>query len=202
MNANDTYKTIVSNKEAILFKEKNSKFFGYALYVTNEADIENYLKHIKKEHYAARHWCYAYQIGTEQKTFRTSDDGEPKNSAGMPIYGQLLSFNITNVMVVVVRYFGGTKLGIGGLIKAYRTTAKRAIESTKIIEKTIQQKFLITFDYKDMSKVMRIIKEQNLTIIEQNLNVSCSITISVRKQLTGRVLNVFETSYGIGIELL
>jgi putative IMPACT (imprinted ancient) family translation regulator len=124
----DTYKTLDESVENILFKEKNSKFFGYAFPVTSEIEVKTYLENLKTEHFSARHWCYAYQIGTEVIKFRANDDGEPSNSAGMPIYGQIQSFDITNVLVVVVRYFGGVKLGVGGLISAYKTTAQLTLE--------------------------------------------------------------------------
>ena len=112
----DTYNTIENAVENILFKEKNSKFIGYAYPITSENEVKTHLENLKKEHFSARHWCYAYQIGTETLRFRANDDGEPSNSAGMPIYGQIQSFEITNVLIVVVRYFGGVKLGVGGLI--------------------------------------------------------------------------------------
>lgn len=112
----DTYKTITQASPETLFKEKNSKFFGYAFSVTNEEEVKEILTQLKKDHFSARHWCYAYQIGTENIQYRANDDGEPNNSAGMPIYGQIQSFDVTNVLVVVVRYFGGVKLGVGGLI--------------------------------------------------------------------------------------
>jgi len=133
----DTYKTIEKPSEEVLFKDKNSKFFGYAFPVSNEDDVKIHIAELKKTHHAARHWCYAYQIGTETILFRANDDGEPNNSAGMPIYGQIQSFEVTNILIVVVRYFGGTKLGVGGLITAYKTAAQLALESSKIIEKTV-----------------------------------------------------------------
>ena len=119
----DTYKTIESSTEAILFKEKNSKFFGYAYPVSTEEDVKLHLETLKKEHHAAQHCCYAYQLGTETIHYRTNDDGEPSNSEGIPIYGQIQSYNLTNILIVVVRYFGGIKLGVGGLINAYKTNA-------------------------------------------------------------------------------
>ena len=137
MIQNDLYKTITKPAEGELFKDKNSKFYGYAFHVTNEEQVKTHLEALKKEHYSARHWCYAYQIGTETISYRANDDGEPNNSAGMPIYGQIQSFEVTNIVIIVVRYFGGVKLGVGGLINAYRTGAKLALESAEIIKKTI-----------------------------------------------------------------
>ncbi|MEO0037140.1 MAG: hypothetical protein RIQ59_351, partial [Bacteroidota bacterium] len=163
----DTYKTIATASEEILFKEKNSKFFGYAFPVSTEEEIKNYLEILKKQHYGAVHNCYAFQIGTETIQYRANDDGEPSNTAGTPIYGQIQSFGLTNVLVVVVRYFGGVKLGVGGLITAYRTAAQMALEASEIVERTIDVKYSIHFDYKNMNKVMRVIKEKNIEINSQ-----------------------------------
>ncbi len=198
--ADDTYKTITSPVEGILFKEKNSKFFGFAYHVLNEDAIKVYIEKVKKEHHAARHWCYAYQIGTEQKTFRANDDGEPSNSAGMPIYGQIQSFDVTNVLIIVVRYFGGAKLGVGGLIQAYKTTAQLTLEACNIIEKTINSEFDISFEYKHMNTVMRVIKEKQLNIVNQQLELSCRITISVRNTLADDIYRIFENIYGVSIK--
>ena len=151
MDKKDTYKTIIKASEEVLFKDKNSKFFGYAFPVNSEEDIKYSIELLKKQHHSARHWCYAYQLGTEKISYRTNDDGEPNNSAGMPIYGQIQSFDVTNILVVIVRYFGGVKLGVGGLINAYKTSAQLALEKAKIIEKTINIKYLIKFDYKNMN---------------------------------------------------
>lgn len=200
MSASDTYKTIASTVAGVLFKEKHSKFYGYAFHVTDEATVKLHLENVKKEHHTARHWCYAYQLGIEQKIFRANDDGEPNNSAGMPIYGQIQSFKLTNVLVIVVRYFGGVKLGVGGLIQAYKTTAQLALEESNIVEKTIDAHFLISFEYKDMNKVMRIIKEKQLNIVTQQLELSCNITIAVRKQKVQEVLDAFEAIYGVAIK--
>ena len=159
---NDTYKTITKPSKEILFKDKNSKFFGYAFPVKSEEYINSKIENLKKQHHSARHCCYAYQIGKEDFSYRANDDGEPNNSAGMPIYGQIQSFEVTNILIVVVRYFGGVKLGVGGLINAYKTAAQLALENSKIITKTINLDYLIKFDYKNMNKVMRIIKEKQL----------------------------------------
>lgn len=195
----DTYKTIEKASKETLFKDKNSKFFGYAFPVSSEEDVKNKIKQLKKHHHSARHWCYAYQIGTEKHIFRANDDGEPSNSAGMPIYGQIQSFEVTNVLIVVVRYFGGVKLGVGGLINAYKTTAQLALNDSDIIEKTINNDFLISFDYKNMNKVMRIIKEKRLTIINQKLELDCQITISIRKNDAMDIFHLFDQLYEINI---
>ena len=200
MGLKDTYKTILKPSEQVLFKDKNSKFFGYAYPVNSEGEVKNHIVALKKQHYSARHWCYAYQIGTESTIYRVNDDGEPSNSAGQPIFGQIQSFEITNVLIVVVRYFGGVKLGVGGLINAYRTAAQLALENVKIIEKTININYVITFEYKNMNKVMRIIKEKQLNIVNQVLELNCNIEISVRKNNSQLIFDLFENIYEIKIK--
>jgi uncharacterized YigZ family protein len=194
---NDTYKTISTASEEVLYKEKNSKFFGYAFPVTTEEEIKEILEGLRKTHFSARHWCYAYQIGTEKIQYRANDDGEPNNSAGMPIYGQIHSFEVTDVLIVVVRYFGGVKLGVGGLITAYKTAAQMAMENAEIIECSIDKNFIISFGYANMNKVMRIIKEKNLQIISQKMEMDCEIQISIRKKNVQKLLDTFENLYEI-----
>ncbi len=198
----DTYKTIEKPSEEILFKEKNSKFFGYAFPVTNEEQVKEFISQLKKQHHTARHWCYAFQIGTENIYYRANDDGEPNNSAGAPIYGQIQSFDVTNVLIVVVRYFGGVKLGVGGLISAYKTAAQMALANSVIINKTIDIHYLLTFDYKNMNKVMRVIKEQQLTIISQKMEMNCQIEIATRKQNEEKVKEIFDALFEIEIKKL
>lgn len=203
MDIKDTYKTIETASNPVLFKDKNSKFWGYAFPIQHVDDIKQHIETLKKTHASAGHWCYAYQLGADKtKTYRVNDDGEPNHSAGTPIYGQIQSFNITNVLIVVVRYFGGTKLGVSGLINAYRTTAQLALEASKIIERTIKVLFLIQFEYKNMNKVMRIIKEQQLKIINQELELSCAITFAVRKGNAFSVLEIFKALHGVSIKEL
>lgn len=196
----DTYKTIAFPTEEVLFKEKNSKFFGYAFPVISEEEIKQHLEEIRKQHHTARHWCYAYQIGTKNIQYRANDDGEPNNTAGMPIYGQIQSFDLTNVLVIVVRYFGGIKLGVGGLITAYRQTAQMALEVAEIVEETIDQHYLISFDYKDMNKVMRVLKEKNISIVNQKMEMNCQIEIRVRLQNIPQTLAAFEPLFEVKIE--
>ena len=197
----DTYKTIAAPSDEILFKEKNSKFFGYAFAVTSEEEIKIHLDLLRKKHFGAVHFCYAFQMGTEKIQFRANDDGEPSNTAGMPIYGQIQSFDVTNVLVVVVRFFGGVKLGVGGLISAYRTAAQMALEEAEIIEKTINVHYIVSFDYKNMNKVMRVIKEKNLIIISQNMETSCTIEIATRKKNAEMVFDIFKTMFEIDIKI-
>ena len=195
----DTYKTITKASEEVLFKDKNSKFFGYAFPVSNEDQVKDHLEDLKKKHHAARHWCYSWQLGKEDFRYRANDDGEPSNSAGMPIYGQIQSFEVTNVLIVVVRYFGGVKLGVGGLINAYKTAAQMALEASYIVTRTIDLKFEIAFDYPEMNKVMRVIKENNLNVIDQILELDCKIIISVRKKEADRIFEKFDSTYKVKI---
>jgi uncharacterized YigZ family protein len=199
---NDTYKTIEQASQEILFKEKNSKFYGYAFPVISEEEVKVHLELLKKEHFSARHWCYAYQIGTEKIQYRANDDGEPNNSAGMPIYGQIQSFEVTNILVVVVRYFGGVKLGVGGLISAYKTAAQLALEDAEIVEKTIDKQFILTFGYAHMNKVMRIIKEKNLTIVAQKMELDCEIVVATRKKNAQIIWDTFENLYEVQLHEL
>lgn len=196
----DTYNTIAFPTPEMLYKEKNSKFFSYAFPVTTEEEIKAHLEHLRKQHHGAVHFCYAFQLGTDQIYFRANDDGEPSNSAGMPIYGQIQSFGVTNILVVVVRFFGGVKLGVGGLISAYRTSAQMALQEAEIIEKTINVHFLISFDYKNMNKVMRIIKEKNLEIVSQKMDESCKIEIATRKKNAENIVDIFNNLFEVEIQ--
>ncbi|KGO84115.1 hypothetical protein Q762_02475 [Flavobacterium cauense R2A-7] len=195
----DSYKTLASPSEEVLYKEKNSKFFGYAFPVHSEEEVKSIIDDLKKQHFSARHWCYAYQLGTTKIQYRANDDGEPNNSAGMPIYGQIQSFEVTNILVVVVRYFGGVKLGVGGLISAYKTAAQMALEVSEIVEKTIDIHYLIRFDYKNMNKVMRVIKEKNLDIVSQKMEMSCEIEIATRKKNAEMVFDIFSNLFEVEI---
>ncbi len=196
----DTYKTILKPSEEVLYKEKGSKFFGYAFPVSTEEETKEHIENLKKQHHSARHWCYAWQLGKSYDQYRANDDGEPSNSAGMPIYGQLQSFDVTNILVVVVRYFGGTKLGVGGLIQAYKTTAQMALEASKIVEKTIDESFILKFEYPEMNTVMRIIKDENLVVVNQKMELNCEFEISVRKKDADRISEVFENTYKVNIQ--
>ena len=198
----DLYKTITTPSIETLFKDRNSKFYGYAFPLTEEASVKDFLEFLRKKHHTARHFCYAWQLGTESVRFRANDDGEPSNSAGMPIYGQIQSFDVTNILVVSVRYFGGTKLGVGGLINAYRASARLTLESSAIEEKTIDDSFQLNFQYDLMSKVLRILKENSITITRQKLEMDCEMIIAVRKSLTQKVVKIFETLYKVEIKQL
>ena len=200
MDSTDSYKTIDRPTEEILFKEKNSKFYGYAFPINSEEEVKALIEPLKKKHFNAVHFCYAFQTGTNPIYFRANDDGEPSNSAGMPIYGQIQSFGVTNILVVIVRYFGGTKLGVGGLISAYRTAAQMTLEISPIITKTINVHYLISFDYKNINKVMRVIKEKNIEIITQKMELNCEIEIATRQKNAESIFNTFNSMFEIEIK--
>lgn len=194
----DTYKTIASSVQEVIFKEKSSKFLGYAFPVTSEEEIKAHLEEVKKAHFSARHWCYAWQLGygTNQR-YRANDDGEPNNTAGIPIYGQIQSFELTNILVIVVRYFGGIKLGVGGLVQAYKTTAQLTLQEAEIEEKLITEELRICFDYPLMNKVMRVVKEQNLNITQQLLTENCELHLAICQSDYQRMQELFENIYGV-----
>jgi len=200
LNTQDTYKTLAKPSNEILFKEKNSKFYGYAFPVLTEEEIKQNIEKLRKIHYGAVHFCYAFQLGTDTVYFRANDDGEPTNSAGMPIYGQIQSLGLTNILIVIVRFYGGIKLGVGGLISAYRTAANLALLESEIIEKTINIQYEIQFAYKNINKVMRIIKEKNLEIISQEMNESCKIVIATRKKNAEIIFDIFTSLFEISIK--
>lgn len=208
MNYLDTYNTITEASEEILHKEKGSKFFGYAYPITTEDEVKPIIELLRKQHPNAVHYCYAYQLGAAPTiSYRANDDGEPSNSAGMPIYGQIQSYNVTNILIVVVRIFGGIKLGVGGLITAYRTTAQMTMEVCEIVEKTIDVHFLISFDYKNMNKVMRVIKEKNITIVSQEMEMNeisgnpiGKIEIKIRKKSAEMIFDTFNSLFEINIK--
>ena len=200
MTEKDTFKTILKPSHEILFKDKNSKFFGYTFPVRTEDDVKAALSTLEKDHHKARHLCYAYQLGEDTFIYRVNDDGEPGNSAGMPIYGQIQSFEVTNILVAVVRYFGGVKLGISGLINAYKTAAQMALEVSKIVEKTIDINYTVYFDYESINTVMRIIKEHNLNIVDQKLELDCEITLSIRKSEAEQIFEIFSKIFKVNIK--
>ncbi len=196
----DEYKTLKKASPEVIFKDRSSKFFGYAFPISSETEVDIIISKLKKNHQKARHWCYAYRLGIEKVIYRVNDDGEPNNSAGQPIYGQILSFELTNVLIVVVRYFGGIKLGVGGLIQAYKTSAKLAMESSVIEKRTVDEHFLLYFEYADMNKIMRLIKEKNIPIVRQEMNLNCQIEISVRKKDAEKIKKMFEELHFVVIK--
>ncbi|UII78000.1 YigZ family protein [Flagellimonas sp. HMM57] len=202
MKADDIFKTIAKPSDEILYKDRKSKFYGYAFPITSEDAIKPIIEMLRKKHHTANHVCYAWQLGEKTYSYRANDDGEPNNSAGMPIYGQIQAFEITNVLVAVARIFGGTKLGVGGLIQAYRTAAQIALENASIVEKTIASFFELHFEYPIMDKVMRIIKQKGITIVSQKMELTCILTISVRESEGKQIKILFDEMQHIAIKAL
>ena len=197
----DSYNTIIEDTFTEgFYKEKGSKFVAYVFHVKNETDINEKMEWVKKEHYAARHHCYAYRLKPNGSVFRANDDGEPNNSAGKPILGQLLAFDITNALAIVVRYFGGTKLGVGGLIHAYKEATADALQQAEIEEKTVDESFTVYFGYPEMNIVMRILKELEPKTIEQKLELTCEINFTIRKRDSEKVIQKFSNLKNIKLK--
>lgn len=187
----DTYQTINSSSEG-LYKEKGSKFIALSYHVTSEEEVKDILLKLRKDYHDARHHCYAYIIGFKSEHWRANDDGEPSGTAGRPIHGQIVSRNLTNTLVVVIRYFGGTKLGVSGLISAYKAAASDALENAQVITKTVNDIYEVTFDYLAMNDVMKLVKDENLDLMEQNFDTSCIIKLGIRQSKTPSVLGKIE----------
>ena len=196
----DSYLTIAEPAEAI-YKERSSKFLTYAYPVENEEEIKELLDALRKEYYDATHHCYAYRLGPQGDLFRANDDGEPSGTAGKPILGQLLSADLTNCLVVVVRYFGGTKLGVSGLIQAYKESTAEVIAVSNIIEKTVDRVFKVDFSYISMNGVMRIIKEMNPRIDEQTFDNLCTMTLRIRESEADILIAKLEKVEGVTVEV-
>lgn len=175
----DTYLTLSAPAQG-LYKEKGSKFLSFAYPVETEQEIKEIIEKLRKEYYDARHHCYAYVLGYRQEVYRANDDGEPSSTAGKPIHGQILSYGLTNVLVVVVRYFGGTKLGTSGLINAYKTATDDALAQAKTVEKTVMRQYELRFSYGQMNQVMRIVKELRLQVLGQEADNECRMRVAVR----------------------
>lgn len=194
----DTYKTIEIQSEG-LYKDKGSKFIAIAIPVLSEEEIKEHLQQLRKKYYDARHHCYAYALGPTRDAFRINDDGEPSGTAGKPIYGQILSHDLTNILIVVIRYFGGVKLGVRGLINAYKGAAQDALNNNNIREKVIKEIYELHFDYPLMNDVMRILKEQDLEQISHDFAISCRILFAVRKDSADDIKRIFSSIYGLTI---
>lgn len=195
----DTYLTLKSESQG-LYKEKGSKFLSFAYPVNNELEIKEILESLKKQYHDARHHCYAYILGKDGQDFRANDDGEPGHSAGDPILGQIRSNNLTNTLIVVVRYFGGTKLGVGGLITAYKTAAAEAISANEIVTAIVTEKISFDFDYLDMNEVMRLTKTHDLKILDQHFDNRCSMTLEVRQAAHAELMDHFSNIPSVTIK--
>jgi uncharacterized YigZ family protein len=192
----DTYKTIAAPVEGI-FRDRGSKFLAFAYPIQSENQIKEIVARLKAEHPKARHHCWAMRLSIDRSVFKLNDDGEPSGTAGRPILNTLLSKDITNVLVVVVRYFGGTLLGVPGLINAYKTATEDALANALVIEKTVNDIYTISFDYLQMNDVMRLIKDTDLQIIEQQFDNNCSIQVSIRKTQVNTVLAKLDKIAGV-----
>ncbi|MDD4820131.1 MAG: YigZ family protein [Flavobacteriales bacterium] len=194
----DTYLTVSQVLDSpALFKDKGSKFFAYVYPVENEEQVKEYVQVLRAEHHSARHYCYAWRMGKLDFSYRANDDGEPSATAGVPIYNQILSFGLTNVLVVVVRYFGGTLLGVSGLINAYKTAAQIALSEAVIEERVVEKDFTADFDYPQMSGVMKIMKDYDLRVRSQDFNVKCHLHFSVRLSQIEKIKTAFEELYTV-----
>jgi uncharacterized YigZ family protein len=187
----DVYKTIYKPAEGI-FKDKGSKFLAFAYPFTQEQDLKNIITNLKNEHSKARHFCFAYRLTADRGVFRINDDGEPSGTAGRPILNTLLSKDLTNILVVIVRYFGGTLLGVPGLINAYKKATEDAIEQAIIIEKTIQYIYQLSFDYLQMNEVMKLVKDDNLEVIDQNFDLNCKMKIAINQSELNKIIDKLE----------
>lgn len=195
------YNTIATESTGI-YKEKGSKFMAFAYPVETVEEIKDRLDQLRRDYHDARHHCYAYRLGYEMDVYRVNDDGEPSSTAGKPILGQMLSNELTNILIVVIRYFGGTKLGVSGLIKAYRTAASEAIMANKIITKKVKDYFRVKFPYDAMNEVMRIIKDENLDASNQVFELSCMLEIAVDKAISESIYEKFTRIKDTDIQLL
>jgi len=195
----DTYKTIITPTEGI-YKEKGSKFLSFAIPVSSADEVKEIVKNYRKEYYDSRHVCYAYMLGADRKEFRANDDGEPSGTAGRPILGQINSRELTNILVIVVRYFGGILLGTGGLVVAYKEATTDALDQAEVIEKTVDETISIVFDYVLMNEVMRIIKDTNAQISSQNFEDQCAMQLSIRKQDADLLSSKLDKLYGLHIK--
>lgn len=188
MENNDSYLSIQTSSTGT-FRDRGSKFLAFAYPVQSAEQVNDILEQLRREYHDARHHCYAYRLGVDKKTFRASDDGEPSNSAGKPILGQIQAFELSNILIVVVRYFGGTLLGVGGLIHAYRSAAAEAIKSAEIIRKTVDLELSICFPYSHMKRVMKVLDEEGAEILKRDFREACTLYVAIRKSHAERVRN-------------
>lgn len=192
----DTYKTIIGTSSGI-YKEKGSRFVSVAMPIADQVLIKSIIEKIRKEHHDAKHHCYAYMLGHERLIWRVNDDGEPSGTAGRPILGQINSLGLTNIIIVVSRYFGGTLLGVSGLINAYRSAAASALSNAKMTKKTVNEYYEITFPFSSLKDVMKVLKEENLGQSEQLFDLECQIKLNFRISVKEKVLNRFSRIDGL-----
>jgi len=197
----DTFKTISKPAQG-LFKDKGSKFISYAYPIESEDEVRNIVQILKKEHHSARHHCYAWRLGYEKLLFRANDDGEPSSTAGKPILGQIQSYDLTNILIVVVRYFGGTLLGVSGLINAYRNAAQDVLNQSEIVEKLVEKQLYIEFDYGVMNEVMKIFKDEKLPQNEPQFDLKCQIKTQIRLSELNRIEEAFIKVEGLTIKYI
>ena len=197
----DSYKVVTTPGEG-LYKEKGSKFFAEAFPVHSEAEVKAKVAEIKKKYFDAKHHCYAFIIGPDKSCYRSSDDGEPSGTAGKPILNQILSKDLTNVCVVVTRYFGGQLLGVPGLINAYKTSAREALDNCGVIEKTVDEVYSVSFGYPLLNEVMRILKEENLEQRNAKFELDCYLEIAVRKSISNKIVDKLDRIYGVEVNYL
>lgn len=197
----DSYKIVTSAGEG-LYKEKGSKFIAEAFPVHSEAEVKEHVADIKKKYFDAKHHCYAFMIGPDKACYRSSDDGEPSGTAGKPILNQILSKDVTNVCVVVTRYFGGQLLGVPGLINAYKSAAREALDNCSIVEKTIDEVYSLEFDYPLLNEVMRILKDENLQQQNPKFEIRCYLEISIRQSDSDRIIAKIKRLYGVDVKYL
>lgn len=197
----DTYHTIAGPAEG-LYKEKGSKFLAFAFPVRSVEEVKQHLERLRKEYFDARHHCYAYILGPRKDAYRVNDDGEPSGTGGRPIHGQLLSADLTDTLIVVVRYFGGILLGASGLANAYKAAARDAIVNAEVVEKTIDVSYRLHFEYALMNDVMRMLKELGVQPRNQEFNLDCRMDVSVRQSQSVRVYDALSKLYGLEIEVL
>ena len=197
----DIYKE-VQNPSSGTYKEKGSKFISYSYPVYTEKDIKDKIEEVKKIEHSARHYCYAFVLHPDKSFQRASDDGEPSSTAGRPILGQILSNDLTNILIIVVRYFGGVKLGTSGLIRSYKTAAANAIINSKIITKTLKEQFEVCFEYTQMNNVMRLVKEFDLEVVKTDFQIDCKLIFAVPKSKSLDVEDTFKKNHEITIEYI
>lgn len=197
----DSYK-IVATKGEGLYKEKGSKFIAEAFPVHSEAEVKERVAEIRKKYFDAKHHCYAFMIGPDKACYRSSDDGEPFGTAGKPILNQILSKDVTNVCVVVTRYFGGQLLGVPGLINAYKTSAREALDNCAVVEKTIDEIYALEFDYPLLNEVMRILKDENIEQQNPKFEMNCRLEISIRQSDSDRVVEKLKRIYGVSVKYI